>query len=85
MRQPWLRRPPRALGKARLDNVAIVPASLLPYREHYQGIANGLPSGNVLIVILDSSRPSGAVLERVASGLKAKGHPVTTLLAERFE
>jgi hypothetical protein len=81
VKSSWLRRPPRALRKAKLDNVALVPASLLPYKQQYQEIANGLPAGNILIVIPENSRPSSSVLERVASSLKNRGHPVTTLSA----
>jgi len=79
-----LHRPPRAVRKARLDNVALVPASLLPYREQYQEIANGLPDGSVLICMPPGENPQRMVLERVASNLRAEGYPVTTLLAERF-
>jgi hypothetical protein len=38
-----LSRPPKAVRKARLDNVALVPASLLPRKGKYQRIANNLP------------------------------------------
>jgi len=36
--------PPEALQKARLDNIALVPASLLPLKSTYKRIANNLPS-----------------------------------------
>ena len=44
------RRPPRVLRKAQLDNLALVPASLLPFKEQYQQIANELPHGVSLII-----------------------------------
>src|SRR2546425_12585376 len=40
--------PPHALQHARLDNIALVPASLLPLKGTYQPIANRLPTGSVL-------------------------------------
>jgi hypothetical protein len=61
-----------------------VPTSLLPYNEQYQEIANGLPDGSVLFCMPPTGHRQRMVLERVASNLKIKGHPVTTLLAERF-
>src|SRR5438270_5573105 len=42
--------PPTSLKKARLDNIALVPASLLPLKGTYQPIANTLPTGSVLCV-----------------------------------
>lgn len=77
-------RPPRALRKARLGNVTLVPASLLPFREQYQQIANDLPSGSVLICLPPSEKPQRLVLERVASDLRAEGYHVTTLPATQF-
>ena len=37
--------PPKAVRKARLDNIALVLASLLPRKGKYQTIANNLPRG----------------------------------------
>src|SRR2546428_4495438 len=42
--------PPRMLRTARLDNIALVPASLLPLKGTYQPLANTLPRGSVLCV-----------------------------------
>jgi len=35
--------PPARLTRARLDNIALVPASLLPLKGTYQPLANSLP------------------------------------------
>jgi hypothetical protein len=43
--------PPPALRKAHLDNLAIVPASLLPGKAEWQALANALPAGSTLIVL----------------------------------
>ncbi|HYT45717.1 MAG TPA: hypothetical protein VEP90_25555 [Methylomirabilota bacterium] len=42
--------PPARLKKARLDNIALVPASLLPLKGTYQSLANTYPTGSVLCV-----------------------------------
>src|SRR6266566_4043445 len=42
--------PPAKLKKARLDNIALVPASLLPLKGTYQNVANSYPTGSVLCV-----------------------------------
>jgi len=42
--------PPARLKKAKLDNIALVPASLLPLKETYMSLANTYPTGSVLCV-----------------------------------
>jgi hypothetical protein len=42
--------PPARLKKARLDNIALVPGSLLPLKGTYQNVANSYPTGSVLCV-----------------------------------
>ncbi len=78
--------PPKTLRRAgvRLDNLAIVPASLLPRRASYQAYANRLPRGQVLIIVPRSSPTSRKVLARVAASLEANGRRVRTLPVERF-
>ena len=78
--------PPRTLRRRNmhLDNIALVPASLLPFKSEYQAIANRLPKGRVLIIVPRTDRPQRRTLATVAGLLRAKGHPVTTLPAERF-
>ena len=52
------RRPPAALRRAKLDNVALVPGNLLPLKAKYQEIANRLPEGELLIVVPSPDRPN---------------------------
>ncbi len=40
------RRHPRALRKSKLDNLALVPASLLPFKEQWQEVANSKQQGS---------------------------------------
>ena len=71
--------PPPALHKARLDNLAIVPASLLPDKAEWQALANALPAGSTLIVLPDQPGAARAALERVSRSLAAHGSRVTTI------
>lgn len=70
--------------KTHLDNLALVPASLLPFKETYQKAANGLPSGSVLIVLPSPATKHRQVFERVVSQLRAKGQQVRTLPVTQF-
>ena len=72
-------RPPRAIQKARLDNIALVPASLLFQKGKYQTIANNLPERGVLICETNKKERFTTILERVALFFRQKGHLVKTL------
>ena len=76
--------PPRRIRKARLDNLAVVPASLLPFKEQWQEVANSKPGEHVLIVLPTMENRPQNVLKRVAAELREKGHAVTTISAEEF-
>jgi hypothetical protein len=71
--------PPPALRTAHLDNLAIVPASLLPEKAEWQALANTLPAGSTLIVLPDKPGAARAALERVSRSLAAHGSRVTTI------
>lgn len=72
-------RPPRALQKAKLDNIALVPASLLYNKGKYQTIANNLPGRGVLICQAEKQERITIILERVADFFRQNGHFVRTL------
>jgi hypothetical protein len=73
-------RPPRAIRRAKLDNIALVPASLLLHKpEKYQTIANNLPRGGVLICQADRKQRIARILDQVAAWLRQNGHFVRTL------
>jgi hypothetical protein len=71
--------PPKALKKARMDNIALVPASLLSKKGRYQTIANNLPRGGVLICQTEKQPRITRLLTRVAAFLRENGHFVRTL------
>lgn len=72
-------KPPRAIRKARLDNIALVPASLLFQKGRYQTIANNLPGGGVLICDTNKKAQISLMLDRVAAYFRQNGHFVKTL------
>jgi hypothetical protein len=80
------RRAPRGLRRpgVRLDNVALVPASLLPFKQEWQAVANGLPKGGVLLCSTSTNRRQQRILAQVSTHMKHKGHRVQTVPAERF-
>jgi hypothetical protein len=77
-------RPPKALRRARADNLVLVPASLLPFKAVYQRIANNLPTGATLIVTPKAPGKPGQTLGSVARQLAVKGHHVKVVPATRF-
>ncbi len=77
-------RPPRALRKAKLDNLALVPGSLLPFKEEWQKLANDLPEGSILIVLPSSDSSARKALENASRSMKAKGQRVTMLSHEQL-
>ena len=72
-------KPPRAIRKAKLDNIALVPASLLSRKGKYQTIANNLPGQGVLICQTDKKERITSILESVEMFFRQKGHFVKTL------
>jgi hypothetical protein len=61
-----------------LDNVVLVPASLLPFREYWQRVANDLPPGGILIVLPDRAKQQ-SVAQAVAAGLRQRGQRVRVI------
>ena len=72
-------KPPRAIRKAKLDNIALVPASLLFQKGKYQTIANNLPGQGVLICETNKKERISHILESVADFFRQRGHFVKTL------
>jgi hypothetical protein len=71
---PKLTYPPRALRKATLDNLTLIPGNLLPFKAQYQRIANALPAGEVLIILPSGDRPVRKTVQTVVDLVRAKGH-----------
>jgi len=75
-------KPPRAIRKAKLDNIALVPASLLPFKADYQDRANKLPTGSVLCV--PGTPRQQKIIASVKEFFRTHGHTVYTLPLEKI-
>ena len=78
-----LTNPPKALLKAKLDNIAIVPASLLGLKALWQTAANTLPQGGVLLCHSQQNARQRKLLERVGKTFREQGHAVMQLPVEQ--
>jgi hypothetical protein len=74
-----LTNPPKALLKARLDNIAIVPASMLPLTESLKEKVNTLPQGGVVLCYAAENTRQRKLLERVGETFREHGHVVRSL------
>ncbi|SRR6266487_730062 len=74
--------PPHALQHARLDNIALVPASLLPLKGTYQPLANQLPRGSVLCV--PGTQRQRTIMATITQFFKEHGHTVITMPLENI-
>ena len=80
----WHRsQPPRALHRpgVKLDNIALVPASLLPQKAAFQAFANRLPPGELLVVLPPQETKQRQTLEAVAELWRERGRHVTVVVA----
>ena len=74
-----LTRPPKALLKARLDNIAIVPASMLPLTKIVKDKVNMLPKGGVFLCYAKENSRQRKILERVGETFREHGHEVRSM------
>jgi hypothetical protein len=71
--------PPKALLKARLDNIAIVPASMLPLTETLKEKVKTLPKGGVFLCYAHENSRQRKILERVEETFREHGHAVKSM------
>jgi hypothetical protein len=74
-----LTNPPKALLKARLDNIAIVPASMLPLTNFLTERVNRLPKGGVFLCYAEENSRQQKILERVGEAFRQHGHAVKSM------
>jgi hypothetical protein len=74
-----LTNPPKALLKARLDNIAIVSASMLPLMDTLKEKVNTLPKGGVFLCYAKENSRQRRILERVEETFREHGHVVRSL------
>lgn len=77
-------RPPSVLYKSKLDNLALVPASLLAFKAQWQAIANRMPQGTVLIVLPKTNGTARRSADMVVRYLRAEGRSVAVMVFERL-
>ena len=75
--------PPKALLNARMDNIAIVPASMLPFKTTWQKTANKLPKRGVLLCHSRKNMRQKKLLERVEEIFKRLGYAAMNLPVEQ--
>ena len=71
--------PPKALLNARLDNIAIVPASMLPLTHTLKEKVNTLPKGGVFLCYAKENSRQRKILERVEETFREQGHMVKSM------
>ena len=74
-----LTNPPKALLKARMDNIAIVPASMLPLTEIVKEKVNTLPKGGVFLCYAKENSRQKKILKRVEETFREHGHAVKSI------
>ena len=74
-----LTNPPQELLKARMDNIAIVPASMLPLTETLKEKVNTLPKGGVFLCYAQENSRQRKILERVEETFREHGHAVKSM------
>lgn len=67
-----------------MDNLALLPASLLPFKAAYQAIANQQTPGTVLVVLPIGDSLPRRTLEQVVTHLRTKGQPVQIVLGAQL-
>ena len=72
-------KPPNALLKARLDNIAIVPASMLPFTKTIKQVINNLPKGAVFLCHAKENTRQRQLLARVEEAFREQGYTVMNL------
>ena|SRR5437868_3591424 len=81
-----LTNPPKALLKARMDNIAIVPASMLPLTETLKEKVNTLPQGAVFLCYAEENSRQRKIIERVGETFREQGHTVRSMsVGEAFK
>jgi peptidase E len=76
-------KPPKALLQAKLDNIAIVPASMLPLTQTLKEKVNTLPKGAVFLCYAKENTRQQKLLERVEETFRQQGHVVMNLPMEQ--
>ena len=72
-------KPPQVLLKAKLDNIVIVPASMLPLTRMLKEKVDTLPKGAVFLCYAEENTRQRKLLERVEETFRQQGYAVMNL------
>jgi len=64
-----------------MDNIAIVPASMLPLTQTLKERVNTLPKGGVFLCYTEENSRQKKILERVEETFREQGHAVRSMSA----
>jgi len=71
--------PSQTLLKAKLENIVIVPASILTLKDTLQELVHSLPQGAVFLCHAAENTRQRKLLERVEETFREQGHTVMNL------
>lgn len=64
------------------SHIVLVPASLLPFKPHYERLSQTLPQGTALLVLPRAHPKQRQLLVRLSAQLAQGGHPIATRTVE---
>lgn len=62
------------------DNITLIPASQLPFKDEWTRIVQGLPAGEALLVVPTAETPLKRVARALVPQLRAHGRHVTAAI-----
>jgi hypothetical protein len=75
-------KPPKALLKSRLDHIAIVPASMLPFTKTLKEKVKKLPQGAVFLCYAEENTRQRKLLQHVEETFRQQGRAVRSMSME---
>ena len=72
----------RSGRRALSDNLVLIPASQLPFKDEWERIAHGLPAREVVMVIPSTETPFKRVARALVPQLRAHGRHVTAIATD---
>lgn len=72
----------RSGRRLRSDNLVLVPASQLPFKEEWARVASGLPPREALVVVPEAETPLKQMARAVVPQMRAKGRHVTVAISK---
>ena len=69
----------RSRNRIKSDNICLIPASQLPFKEEWTRIAQGLPAREVVLVLPEGGTPLKQAVRAILPQLRAKGRHITAI------